>query len=67
MNVLVSLYSYFQLQLMTGVSFFLSKILFIWESESMSQGEADSAQSPKRGLMPGPWDHDLSWNWESDI
>ena len=47
--------------------------LFIWERESVQVGEGDwgrenpkqaprSARSPIQGLIPQPWDHDLSWN-----
>ena len=41
------------------------KILFIWQKEQ-AEGEADSPLSREPdagidGLIPGPWDHDLSW------
>ena len=47
------------------------KTLFIWERERErkaqagggAEGEADSplSKKPNAGLIPGPWDHDLSW------
>jgi len=49
---------------------FLKKILFIYlrereykpGGEAEGEGEADSplSREPNEGLIPGPWDHDLS-------
>ena len=37
----------------------------IWEWENLKQAPW-SAWSPMRGLVPWPWDHDLSWNQPSE-
>ena len=48
---------------------FSLKCLFTYfERERESQaGSTVSVQSPMWGYIPQPWDHDLSWNQESDI
>ena len=44
--------------------FFLRFYLFTWERECEKQ-TPHWAGSPRRGSIPGPWDHDMSWNKDS--
>lgn len=56
-----------------GIFIFYLRILFIWEWESMSKGRGrGTSRLPAEwgaqcgGSIPGPCNHDLSWNQKSD-